>query len=213
MTRVVPIAVPVDRLAVAAYLSHTGTVLKNTGKLDPDRPAHEQITPFAEIPEVERAGWFAAVQAVLAQGGTLFCMTDPSKLAILLGQILVDEVKKTYPIRQIGGDIRLPGTPDDTTWQMFGQITARILGAAKLTIPAVVTKGELTVAITPTGDDDVGQRVLQSEAAVIIPRDCYRAMLACGFKEGEQITIAVMEPHWDRPISDSMKEETKGGPH
>lgn len=202
MTRVVPIAVPLDRLAVAAYMSHAGTVLKHTGELDPDRPPQEQIPPFAELPKAERAGWIAAVQAVLVHGGRMFCMMDPSRLSILLGQILVDEVKKAYPIRQIGDEIRFPGTPDDTTWGMFGQITARILGAAKLTVPAVVTKGKLTLTITGGPG-----------ACVIIPDGCYRAMLACGFKEGEKITIAVMEPNWDRPIPDSMKEETRGEPN
>lgn len=212
--RVVPVTVPMDRLAVGAYLSFAVTRLKASGELV-EGPPHEQVTPFGELPEGERAGWLAAVQSILQHGGTMIAMMNPAAIAVEVARAVVGEIQNQYKVRNIDpAEVRFPAKPTEDDWQMWGRVTARILEAAQLTIPAAVTKGELRLAILPDAKVDEGEVATGlTEAVVAIPADLYRALLASGFDEGEVITIAIMDPHWDRKIPDGMTQSTEGGPH
>jgi hypothetical protein len=191
-----------DRLAVGAYLSHAVTLLKNAGKLKPDVHPVDQVTPFADLPDVEQASWIAAVQSVLSNGGAAFAMRNPADVAMDLGEIAVDEIVNQWPIRQMPGEIRFPSTADQDAMQMWARVTARVLGSAKITVPAAIAKGELLLTITkgPGG-------------CVKLPDGLYKALLASGFKEGEAVTIAIMDPSWNRDVPESMLEKQGGDFH
>ena len=208
--RVVPIGIPVDALARAAYMSYAVTVLKNTDGLDPDRRPEDQVTPFVELTEPEQGGWLAAAQGVLTNGGMTFVLEQPDKLAIDLGMITAEEMLNAYPIRQSDdGNIKFPAEPDAGTWQMFGRIVARLLAKAKLTVPAAVAKGELRRLIGPAGGD--GQSpLLEPVAAIQIPHDCYSALLDSGFKDGEIVQVGILDSHSGKQPPKAMLEPTEG---
>lgn len=211
--RVVPIGIPADALARAAYMSYAVTVLKNTDGLDPDKRPEEQVTAFVDLTEPEQGGWLAAAQGVLTNGGMIFVLKRPEELAIDLGMIVAEEILDTYPIRQAeDGNIRFPSEPDATTWQMFGRIVARLLGKAKLVVPAAVAKGELRRLIGPAGGD--GQSpLLEPVAAIQIPNDCYSALLDSGFKDGEIVQVGILDPMSGKQPPDAMLEPTEGEAH
>ena len=211
--RVVPIGIPVDALARAAYMSYAVTVLKNTDGLDPDRRPEDQVTPFVDLTEPEQGGWLAAAQGVLTNGGMTFVLKRPEELAIDLGMIVAEEILDTYPIRQADdGNIRFPAEPDATTWQMFGRIVARILGKAKLVVPAAVTTGELKATIGAVGKVP-GDPIIGAIAAIEIPHDCYKALLDSGFNDGEMVQVGILDPLSGKCPPDAMLESTEGEVH
>lgn len=211
--RIVPVGIPVDSLAVAAYMSYAVTRLKNEGRLEDGTRPEDQVPKFKELTEAEKAGWLAAVQGVLSNGGMTFALRPPSELAIDLGVITVDEVVDAYPIRQAeDGNVRLPAKPDADTWQMFGRIVARFLGKAGLTVPAAVTQGVLKRMIGPA-DGDVKSTILEAIVGVEIPRDCYNSLLESGFKDGEVVTVGILDPGSTNRPREAMLEPTKGEPH
>jgi len=211
--RVVPIGIPVDALARAAYMSYAVTKLKNEEGLDPEKRPEDQVTPFVDLPETEQGGWLAAAQGVLTNGGMTFVLKRPEELAIALGMIVAEEILATYPIRQAeDGNIRFPAEPDAGTWQMFGRIVARLLGKAKLVVPAAVAKGELRRLIGPAGGD--GQSaLLEPVAAIQIPHECYSALLDSGFKDGEIVQVGILDPMSGQQPPDAMLEPTEGEAH
>lgn len=208
--RVVPIGIPVDALARAAYMSYAVTVLKNTDGLDPDRRPEDQVTPFVELTSPEQGGWLAAAQGVLTNGGMTFVLKRPEELAIDLGMITAEEMLNTYPIRQSDdGNIKFPAEPDAGTWTMFARIVARLLAKAKLTVPASVTKGELKATIGAVAKVP-GDPIIGAIAMIEIPHDCYKALLDSGFKEGEVVTVGILDPHSGKQPPEAMLEPTEG---
>jgi len=213
--RIVPVGIPVDSLAVAAYMSYAVTKLKNDGDLEEEGRPEDQVPPFKDLPPAEQAGWLAAVQGVLSNGGMTFATRPPGQLAIDLGVMTVEEIAETYPIRQAeDGNVRLPSTPDATTWQMFGRITARFLGHAGLIVPAAMTQGILKETIGPTGDETEGAPIIGAVAVVEIPYECFRALTDAGFEDGETVSLGILNPMSakDKP-NDAMLEPTEGGAH
>lgn len=212
--RIVPVGIPVDALAIAAYMSYAVTRLKNEEGLDPEKRPEDQVPPFKDLSDAEKGGWLAAAQGVLSCGAMTFAVRSPDKLAIDLGVITAEEIVETYPIRQAeDGNIRFPSTPDAGTWQMFGRITAKILAKAQLTVPAVVTQGILKRLIGPA-DGDVKNTILEAVVAVEIPRDCYNSLLEIGFKDGEVVTLGILDPSTQKSRPhDAMLEQTKGEAH
>ena len=214
---IVPVNIPLDRLAVAAYLSYAVTVLKATGKLDPDTPPERQVTPFAELPEETRAGWIAAAQGVVSNGGAAFAMKNPIEVAYELGAIAVDEIARQYPIRQVPSEIRFPSKADEAALKMWARVTARALGAARITVPAAIAKGQLKGILNPRAltaeeQERYGVDGIPS-GAVLIPAGCFDALIASGFTDGERVTIAIMDPSWNRDLPDGILEPTEGEPN
>jgi len=168
---------------------------------------------FVELSEPEQGGWLAAAQGVLTNGGMTFVLKRPEELAIDLGMIVAEEILDTYPIRQAeDGNIRFPSEPDASTWQMFGRIVARLLGKAKLVVPAAVAKGELRRLIGPAGGD--GQSaLLEPVAAIQIPHECYTALLDSGFKDGEIVQVGILDPMSGKQPPAAMLEPTEGETH